>query len=95
MPHLVDCPKVAGSAYPTYQADNWHGLMLLAKTPLELVTTLRIAVAATLATAAVSRRLNELAHIPVVDQPAEFGIFLRAKIASLAKVVKDLGLRAD
>ena len=61
--------------------------MLPAKTPPELVTTLRIAVAATLATAAVSRRLNELAHIPVVDQPAE--------IASLAKVAKDLGLRAD
>ncbi len=87
MPHLVDCPTVAGSAYPTYEADNWHGLMLPAKTPPELVTTLRIAVAATLATAAVSRRLNELAHIPVVDQPAE--------IASLAKVAKDLGLRAD
>jgi tripartite-type tricarboxylate transporter receptor subunit TctC len=52
-------------------------------------------VAATLATAAVSRRLNELAHIPVVDRPAEFGRFLRAKIASLAKVVKDPGLRAD
>lgn len=92
---MPDYPTVAELGYPNYQAGNWHGVLVPAKTPRELVTTLRNAIVAGLKLPAVSKRLSDLAYLPVGDQPDEFARFLQAEVAALGKVVKQLGLSAD
>jgi len=92
---LPEYPTVAELGYPDYQAGNWHGVMAPVKTPREIVTALRNAIVAALNTPAVNKRLNDLAYLPVGDQPEQFGAFLQAEVAALAKVIKKLGLTAD
>ena len=92
---LPEYPTVAELGYPGYQAGNWHGVMAPIKTPRETISILRNAIVSALNTAAVNKRLNDLAYLPVGDQPEEFGSFLQAEIAALAKVIKALGLAAE
>jgi tripartite-type tricarboxylate transporter receptor subunit TctC len=92
---LPDCPTIAESGYPDYQADSWFGLMVPAKTPREIIATLQAATAAALQDPEVVKRLNVLAYIPVGDKPEQFGAYIKAEIARYKQVVDDLHLTVD
>lgn len=92
---LPDCPTIAESGYPDYQADSWFGLMVPAKTPREIVATLQAATAAALKDPDVVKRLNVLAYIPVGDKPEQFGAYIKSEIARYKQVVDDLNLTVD
>jgi tripartite-type tricarboxylate transporter receptor subunit TctC len=95
VPLLPEYPTIAESGVPGYAFTNWYGLMVPAKTPKEIVATINAAAVSTLRNPAVIKRFNDLVFLPVGNQPEEFGRILESEIATLAKVVKDLGLRAD
>ena len=92
---MPEYPTVAESGYPDYQAGNWHGVLVPARTPEALVNTLHKTIVAGLELPDVSKRLSDLAYIPVGDQPEAFGRFLQGEVTALGKVVKQLGLTAD
>jgi len=95
LPFLPDYPTVAETGYPEYRAGNWYGVMVPAKTPVEIVTALHAALKTAVANPAVAGRLVELGFVVIGDRPDEFGAHIRAEIAALAKIVKQLNLSAD
>jgi tripartite-type tricarboxylate transporter receptor subunit TctC len=90
VPVAADYPTVAELGYPGYQAGNWYGLMVPAKTPQEIVAAVRNAALAALRNPAVAKRMTDLGYVVIGDQPEEFASHLRDEVASLAKILKGL-----
>ena len=90
LPQLPDYPTVAESGYPGYQAGNWYGLLVPAKTPKESIAVLRGAAVKGMADPAVNKRMTDLGYVIIGDQPEEFAAHIRGEIASLAKILKGL-----
>ena len=95
LPLLPELPTVAESGYPDYEASNWHGLVVPAKTSKEIVATLHAAALAALKKPEIVKRMLDLGLAPVGDQPEEFGAFVRADIEKWRKIVRQKGLTAD
>ncbi len=91
LPLLPGYPTVAESGYPGYQSGNWYGIVAPAKTPKEIIATIRGAVVTTLHEPTVSKRLSDLGYVSVGDQPEEFGAFIKSEIATLAKIIQRTG----
>ena len=92
LPQLPQYPTVAESGYPAYQAGNWYGVLVPAKTPKEAIGTIRGAAIRGMNDSAVNKRMVDLGYVIIGDQPEEFAAHIRSEIASLAKILK--GLRA-
>jgi tripartite-type tricarboxylate transporter receptor subunit TctC len=90
MPLLPDYPTVAESGYPGYATGNWYGLALPAKTPAEIVGALNRSALAVVRQPAVAQRLADLGYVIVGDTPEAFAAHIKAEIASLAKVLRDV-----
>ena len=88
---LPQYPTVAESGYAGYQAGNWYGLAVPAKTPKEIIAAIRAAALKALADPAVNKRMTDLGYVIVGDQPEEFAAHIRSEIAALGKVLKGLG----
>ena len=87
---LPQYPTVAESGYPKYQAGNWYGLLVPAKTPKDMIATVRGAAVKALHDSAVAKRMADLGYVIIGDQPEEFAAHIRAEIASLAKILRGL-----
>jgi tripartite-type tricarboxylate transporter receptor subunit TctC len=89
---LPRLPTVAESGYPKYQAGNWYGLLVPARTPKDVIATVRAAAVKALHDTAVAKRMADLGYVIIGDQPEEFAAHIRAEIASLAKILKGINL---
>jgi tripartite-type tricarboxylate transporter receptor subunit TctC len=87
---LPQYPTVAESGYPGYQAGNWYGLAVPAKTPKEIIATIRGAAVKALNDPGVHKRMTGLGYVIIGDQPDDFAAHIRSEIASLAKILKGL-----
>ena len=90
-----DVPTVAELGYRGYQSGNWYGILLPAKTAREIVTMLHGQTVKALAAPALNKRLVDLGYISIGDTPEECSAHIRAEIASLAKVLRDLKVTAN
>ena len=88
-------PTLAESGLTGYQSGNWYGIVVPAKTPREVITVVRQAAARALADTALNKRLTDLGYLVVGDQPDEFGAFIKAEIATLAKIIQQTGAKAE
>jgi tripartite-type tricarboxylate transporter receptor subunit TctC len=91
LPLLPEYPTVAETGYSGYQSGNWYGVVVPAKTPKEIIATIRGAVVAALNDPNVSKRLSDLGYVSVGDQPEEFAAFIKSEIATLAKIIQQTG----
>ncbi len=87
---LPEMPTVAETGYPGYQAGNWYGLAVPAKTPKETIAAIHAAAVSALKSPAVAKRMTDLGYVIIGDQPEEFAAHIRSEIASLAKLLKGL-----
>jgi tripartite-type tricarboxylate transporter receptor subunit TctC len=94
-PLLSDYPTVAESGYPGYEASNWHGLVVPAKTPREIIVSLRNAAIAALNRADIGKRMQDLGLTLVGGQPEEFAQFIKADVEKWRKIVRQRGLTVD
>jgi tripartite-type tricarboxylate transporter receptor subunit TctC len=85
---LPQLPTVAESGYPQYQAGNWYGLLVPARTPKDVIATVRGAAIKALHDPVVAKRMADLGYVVIGDQPEEFAAHIRSEIASLAKILK-------
>ena len=92
---LLDFPTVAESGYPGYEAGNWYGLVAPAKTPREAIATLRNAVAASMKSPAVAKRMDDLGYVAIGDQPEEFAAYIKTEIDKLARILKQVGAKPE
>jgi len=87
---LPQYPTVAELGYPDYESGFWHGLLVPAKTPREIITTLRNAAVQVLNQPAVAQRLVELGYVSYGTTPEEFGVYLKSEINKLRNLLKGL-----
>jgi tripartite-type tricarboxylate transporter receptor subunit TctC len=90
VPILPDMPTVAESGYPGFQAGNWYGLLVPARTPADVVSTLHKAASTALGNPAVNKRLTELGFIIIGDRPEEFAVFLKSEVENMGQVIRKL-----
>lgn len=90
-----ELPTVAESGYPGYQSGNWYGIVAPVKTPREIVTALRNAAVQAMNDPAINKRLVDLGYVVVGDQPDEFSAFIKAEIATLAKIIQLTGAKVE
>jgi tripartite-type tricarboxylate transporter receptor subunit TctC len=92
---LPEVPTFAEAGVPGFEARNWWGFMLPAKTPKEITTRLSDEVLKALADAGVRGRLTEMGAV-VDPLPADrFGDYIRMETAKWADLIKTVGIRAD
>ena len=91
----LDYPTVSESGYPGYEAGNWYGLLVPAKSPREAVVALRNAVVAALKNATVAKRMDDLGYVASGNTPEEFAAYIRSEIEKLAKILKQVGAKPE
>ena len=92
---LPQYPTVAELGYPDYESGFWHGLLVPAKTPREIITALRNAAVQVLNQPAVAQRLVELGYVSYGTTPEEFGVYLKSEINKLRNLLKGLKPNPD
>ena len=93
-PHLPGVPPIA-SVVPGYDALNFHGLHLPAKTPAAIVLRLNSESTKIFKRADVADRLNGFAMDIVTGAPEQYLAFIKAQINQWGPVVKSSGARAE
>jgi tripartite-type tricarboxylate transporter receptor subunit TctC len=78
---MPDVPTLMESGFPGLEAVAWHGLMVPAKTPPEIVKKLNAEFVKALRDPEVKELLSKQAMEPVGDTPAEFTAFIQKDIA--------------
>jgi len=92
---LPEYPTVAEAGLPGYESSNWYGLLVPARTPADVIETLRNATAAVLNRPDTSKRLIDLGFTIVGNQPREFAAQIKADIVKLARIVQQTGVIAN
>jgi tripartite-type tricarboxylate transporter receptor subunit TctC len=89
---LPDIPTTIEAGYPDSDYVFWVGLFAPAATPRDIINRLHDAAAAALADKAVADNLKALGASPMAMTPTEFDAYVKAEIATIAKVVKAAGI---
>jgi len=88
-------PTVAEQGYPGFDVSAWHGLLMPAGTPGEIVLRVNEAVSEALKAPDVSGRMRGLGYIPVGGPPAALDQLIKGDTAKWAKVIRDANIQAD
>ena len=94
-PRLPDVPTVAETVAPGYEAFEWNGMLLPAKTPKDIAEKLQRAVVEVLKEDEVQQRLKDLGAQPVGSTAAEFATFLKKEDSKWSEVVRKGDIKAD
>ena len=92
---LPEVPTVAEAGFPGYEAGNWYGMVVPAKTPAAPIAALRSAALAAIGSADITRRFADLGYVAVGDAPDEFAAHMKNEIDSLTKTFRALGVKID
>lgn len=92
---LPELPTVAESGLPGFEADNWYGIVTVAKTPNEIVNRLNVEIARALNSADVKQMLFNQGLEVRTSTPAEFGAYLKSEFDKWAKVIVAAGIKAN
>jgi tripartite-type tricarboxylate transporter receptor subunit TctC len=88
-PQLPDTPTVSELGIPAFDAEAWWGLLAPAKTPVDVVARMNMAMTKALREPAVEKGLNEQGLEYELSSPRVFGELLTAEVARWGKVIKD------
>lgn len=94
-PRLPGVPSVAETVIPGYEAFEWNGMLLPAKTPKAIVDKLQQAVVEVLKDDEVQQRLKDMGAQPIGSSPAEFAAFLAKEDAKWSEVVRKGDIKLD
>lgn len=95
IPVLPEVPTVGESGFPGAESGFWHGTMVPAGTPSEVVAAFHTAVADALRREETARRLTEIGYSISGEGPVPFAQFVRAEVDKWRKVVQSAGLTAQ
>jgi tripartite-type tricarboxylate transporter receptor subunit TctC len=94
-PLVPDLPTVAETGLKGFEANNWYGVVVPAKTPRAIIDRLNKDVAAALTSPDVKELLFKQGLDVAPDTPEQFGAYIKSELAKWAKVVKAAGLKAN
>jgi tripartite-type tricarboxylate transporter receptor subunit TctC len=90
-PAFPDVPTIAESGIPGFEATNWYGVMVPAKTPPPIVKRLHTELMRILELPEVRSRFAAEGGDVTPSTPAEFAAHIRSEIAKWAKIVEESG----
>jgi tripartite-type tricarboxylate transporter receptor subunit TctC len=94
-PATPDLPTMIEAGLPGYEAANWFGTAVPAKTPPAIVSKLSQEIARVLRLPDVGERLLSQGMEPTTSTPEEFAAYIRSEMTKWAKVVKASGAKAE
>ena len=90
---LSEYPTVAELGYPGYQAGNWYGLAVPARTPTEIIASIRGATLNALSMPETRKALTDLGYVLIADEPDEFAAHIQAETDKLARIIKQIQMQ--
>ncbi len=87
-PVLPDVPTMAEAGYPDMEADSWVGVLVPARTPKEIVTTLNREIVKIIAMPDMQERLAPLGLDAVGTTPEEFAMRIKVETEKWAKLIR-------
>jgi tripartite-type tricarboxylate transporter receptor subunit TctC len=94
-PLAPDLPTVAASGLPGFVSLSIVGAYAPVKTPASVITLLNQEIVRYLRTAEAKEKFAKAGIETVASSPDELGATVKAEIARMGKVIRDIGLRAD
>jgi tripartite-type tricarboxylate transporter receptor subunit TctC len=88
---LPDLPTIAEAGLTGYEANNWFGVLVPAKTPRVIVTQLNREIVSILNAPDVKESLFRQGFEPSPSTPEAFGAYIKSESVKWAKVVKESG----
>jgi tripartite-type tricarboxylate transporter receptor subunit TctC len=92
---LPNVPTIAEAGVPGYDASNWWGLLVPAKTPPAVVERLRREIALILANPEVRKKFESQGAETVKVNGEAFGKHIKTEMVKWQKVVKEAGIKAE
>ena len=94
-PLVPGLPPVAAGGLPGYEATSMTGMLAPAKTSAAVITRLNQEIARVLVRADIKERFLNAGIETVGSTPEQFAAIIKADMASMAKVIKDAGIKVD
>ena len=94
-PLVPDLPTIAETGLKGFEANNWYGIMVPAKTPRAIINRLNKDVSTALMTPSIKELLFKQGLDVAPESPEAFGAYIKSEHAKWAKVVKAANLKAE
>jgi tripartite-type tricarboxylate transporter receptor subunit TctC len=92
---LPEIPTIDELGIKGFDATTWHGLVVPARTPKEIVATLHRALAATLEDASVKKSLGDLGVDIITGTSEDFAAYIKSEIPKWTAIIKASGAKLD
>jgi tripartite-type tricarboxylate transporter receptor subunit TctC len=92
---VPELPTIAESGLPGFEANNWNGVLVPAKTPRPIINRLNKEFAAALSLPDIKAFLLTQGLDAAPGTPEEFGAYMKSEMAKWAKVIKAAGIKAN
>ncbi len=92
---LPEVPTIAEAGLPGFEASQWYGIVVPARTPPEIVEKLAAEIRRSLARPELKKQLEAEGALPAALGPAEFGRLIRSEIERWAKVIRAAHIQAE
>ncbi|HXF66139.1 MAG TPA: tripartite tricarboxylate transporter substrate binding protein [Burkholderiales bacterium] len=92
---VPELPTVAEAGLPGFEANNWYGVLVPAKTPRAVIQRLNKDFTTVLNSQEVKQFLFNQGLDAAPGTPEEFGAYIKSEIAKWAKVIKAAGVKAN
>jgi tripartite-type tricarboxylate transporter receptor subunit TctC len=90
---VPDLPTVAEAGLPGYEANNWNGFFVPAKTPRPIVNRLNKEITAALNASDIKEFLFKQGLDAAPNTPEQFAAYMKSEMAKWAKVIKAAGIK--
>lgn len=90
---VPDLPTIAEAGLPGFEANNWNGFLVPAKTPRPIINRLNKEIASALSQPDIKEFLFKQGLDAAPGTPEEFGAYIRSEMTKWAKVIKAAGVK--
>jgi tripartite-type tricarboxylate transporter receptor subunit TctC len=94
-PLVPDLPTIAETGLKGFEANNWYGILVPAKTPRAIINRLNKDVSTALMTPNIKEVLFKQGLDVAPESPEAFGAYIKSEHTKWAKVVKAANLKAE
>ena len=92
---MPELPTISEAGLPGFDANNWYGIVVPAKTPRAIIDQLNAEVTKVLNMPDVKATLFNQGLDPAPGTPEQFGAYIRSERVKWAKVIKASGAKAE
>ena len=92
---VPDLPTIAEAGLPGFEANNWNGFLVPAKTPRPVIARLNKEIAGALSLPDIKEFLFKQGLDAAPSTPEDFGAYIKSEMAKWAKVIKAAGIKIE